>query len=81
MIYISTSCIKNTKIKDSVEELATNGFKNIELSDEEKSTLASLQTSPQGVVLAKVLGPDLTKLGSILEPKTKRGLAARKPAT
>ena len=53
----------------------------IELSDEEKSTLASLQTSPQGVVLAKVLGPDLTKLGSILEPKTKRGLAARKPAT
>ena len=32
MIYISTSCIKNTKIKDSVEELATNGFKNIELS-------------------------------------------------
>ena len=32
MIYISTSCVKNTKIKDSVEELATNGFKNIELS-------------------------------------------------
>ena len=53
----------------------------IELSDEEKSTLASLQTSALGVVLAKVLGPDLTELGSILEPKTKRGLAARKPAT
>jgi|TARA_R110000803_G_scaffold33994_3_gene74379 hypothetical protein len=49
----------------------------IELSDEEKSTLASLQTTPQGAVLAKVLGPDLTELGSILEPKTKRGLAAR----
>jgi endonuclease IV len=32
MIYISTSCIKNIKIKDSVEELANNGFKNIELS-------------------------------------------------
>jgi sugar phosphate isomerase/epimerase len=32
MIYISTSCVKNTKIEDSVEELATNGFKNIELS-------------------------------------------------
>ena len=32
MIYISSSCVKNTKIKDSVEELATNGFKNIELS-------------------------------------------------
>ena len=32
MIYISTSCIKHNKIKDSVEELASNGFKNIELS-------------------------------------------------
>ena len=32
MIYISTSCVKNIKIKDSVEELANNGFKNIELS-------------------------------------------------
>jgi len=33
MIYISTSCIKNNKkIKDSVEELAINGFSNIELS-------------------------------------------------
>ena len=32
MIYISTSCVKHNKIKDSVEELATNGFKNIELS-------------------------------------------------
>ena len=32
MIYISTSCVKNTKIKDSVEELATNGFNDIELS-------------------------------------------------
>jgi sugar phosphate isomerase/epimerase len=32
VIYISTSCVKNTKIKDSVVELAVNGFKNIELS-------------------------------------------------
>lgn len=32
MIFISTSCVKNIKIKDSVEELASNGFKNIELS-------------------------------------------------
>ena len=32
MIYISTSCVKHRKIKDSVEELALNGFKNIELS-------------------------------------------------
>ena len=32
MIYVSTSCVKHNKIKDSVEELASNGFKNIELS-------------------------------------------------
>ena len=32
MIYISSSCVKNAKIKDSVEQLATNGFQNIELS-------------------------------------------------
>lgn len=32
MIYISTSCVKHRKIKDSIEELASNGFKNIELS-------------------------------------------------
>ncbi len=32
MIYISSSCIQNIKIKDSVEQLALNGFKNIELS-------------------------------------------------
>ena len=32
MIYISTSCVKNTKIKDSVQELAENYFQNIELS-------------------------------------------------
>jgi len=32
MIYISTSCVRNSKIKDSVYELALNGFKNIELS-------------------------------------------------
>ena len=32
MIYISTSCVKHSKIEDSVEELASNGFKNIELS-------------------------------------------------
>lgn len=32
MIFISTACVKNSKIKDSVEELAKNGFQNIELS-------------------------------------------------
>ena len=32
MIYISSSCIKKSKIADCVEELATNGFLNIELS-------------------------------------------------
>tara|TARA_B100000953_G_C17992396_1_gene412502 strand:- start:187 stop:1038 length:852 start_codon:yes stop_codon:yes gene_type:complete len=32
MIYISSSCIPSVKIKDSVQELALNGFKNIELS-------------------------------------------------
>ncbi len=32
MIYISSSCVKHNKIKDSVQELVDNGFKNIELS-------------------------------------------------
>ena len=32
MIFVSSSCVKNKKIKDSVEELAKAGFKNIELS-------------------------------------------------
>ena len=32
MIYISSSCVKNSKIKDSVIELNNAGFKNIELS-------------------------------------------------
>ena len=32
MIYISSSCLKNTKINQSVEQLAIEGFKNIELS-------------------------------------------------
>lgn len=32
MIYISSSCVKHEKIKDSVEELVGDGFKNIELS-------------------------------------------------
>lgn len=32
MIFVSSSCVKNKKIKDSVEELANEGFKNIELS-------------------------------------------------
>ncbi len=32
MIFVSTSCVKNSKIKDSVLELAQNGIKNIELS-------------------------------------------------
>ena len=33
MIFVSSSCVKNIKIKDSVEELALNGFQNIELSE------------------------------------------------
>jgi sugar phosphate isomerase/epimerase len=32
VIFVSSSCVKNKKIKDSVEELANAGFKNIELS-------------------------------------------------
>jgi len=32
MIYVSSTCSKHDRIKDSVEELARNGFKNIELS-------------------------------------------------
>ena len=32
MIYISSSCLKNDKISQSVEQLAVQGFKNIELS-------------------------------------------------
>ena len=32
MIYISSSCLKNDKINQSVEQLAVQGFKNIELS-------------------------------------------------
>ncbi|MFD2568086.1 TIM barrel protein [Pseudotenacibaculum haliotis] len=32
MIFVSTSCVKNSKIRESVLELAQNGFKNIELS-------------------------------------------------
>lgn len=32
MIYISSSCVKHKKIKDSVQELVENGFTNIELS-------------------------------------------------
>ena len=32
MIYVSSSCIGHKKIKDSVKELAENGFQNIELS-------------------------------------------------
>lgn len=32
MIYISTSCIKERRISDSIETLAQNGFNNIELS-------------------------------------------------
>jgi len=32
MIYISSSCVKHKKIKDSVQELVDNGFNNIELS-------------------------------------------------
>ena len=32
MIYISSSCVNNARIRESVEELAANGFQNIELS-------------------------------------------------
>ena len=32
MIYVSTSCIKNNSIKDSVLQLVNNGYLNIELS-------------------------------------------------
>lgn len=32
MIYISSSCVKNKTIKESVQELVENGFRNIELS-------------------------------------------------
>ena len=32
MIFISSACVKHYKIKDSVQELVNNGFKNIELS-------------------------------------------------
>jgi sugar phosphate isomerase/epimerase len=32
MIYVSSSCVHNTRISDSVNELAKLGFKNIELS-------------------------------------------------
>ena len=32
MIYVSSSCVKNKRINHSVEELAQNGFQNIELS-------------------------------------------------
>ena len=32
MIYVSSSCVKHIKIRDSVQELAENDFKNIELS-------------------------------------------------
>lgn len=32
MIYVSSSCVKNNTIKESVSELAQEGYKNIELS-------------------------------------------------
>ena len=32
MIYVSSSCVQHKKIKDSVLDLVSNGFKNIELS-------------------------------------------------
>ena len=32
MIYASSACLKHDKIKDTVDELARNGFENIELS-------------------------------------------------
>ena len=32
MIYVSSSCLKNKKITQSVQDLADEGYKNIELS-------------------------------------------------
>ena len=32
MIYVSSSCVRHEKLKDSVEKLAQNGFEHIELS-------------------------------------------------
>ena len=32
MIFVSSSCVKHKSIKESVQDLAKNGFKNIELS-------------------------------------------------
>jgi len=32
MIYVSSSCVKHKKIKDSIQELVDNGYSNIELS-------------------------------------------------
>ena len=32
MIFVSSSCLKNNTIKQSVQELANQGYKNIELS-------------------------------------------------
>lgn len=32
MIYVSSACLKHDKIKDTLDELARNGFENIELS-------------------------------------------------
>lgn len=32
MMYVSSACLKHDRIKDTVDELARNGFKNIELS-------------------------------------------------
>ncbi len=32
MIYVSSTCVKHERIKESIDELARNGFKNIELS-------------------------------------------------
>tara|TARA_B110001450_G_C17545180_1_gene450262 strand:+ start:125 stop:967 length:843 start_codon:yes stop_codon:yes gene_type:complete len=32
MIYVSSACVRHKKIRDSVKELVTHGFKNIELS-------------------------------------------------
>lgn len=49
MIYVSSSCVKSAKIKDSVVSLAENGIKNIELSggsdfyNEIKTDLISLK--------------------------------------
>tara|TARA_B110000285_G_C14815839_1_gene464136 strand:+ start:508 stop:726 length:219 start_codon:yes stop_codon:yes gene_type:complete len=52
------------------------------LSDKDKNTLASISGSKVGSILTTVLGPSMEVLGGSrlrdMQPKKKRGLAARK---